>query len=114
MANTVATAITPGVLAAADVFVYPGSGATCDTQELKLAQEKAQEKAKLAQEKAAATAAAAAAAAAGGANGTAPAGAAGAGEQQVKQEQAAAGDTDTSHMVSAASACSNLQLLGQL
>jgi hypothetical protein len=74
---------------AADVFVYPGSGATCDTQELKLAQEKAQQ----AQEKAAA-------AAAGGANGTGPA-AAGADVQQVKQEQPAAGDPDTSHMVRA-------------
>jgi hypothetical protein len=104
--NTAATAIIPGVLAAADVFVYPGSGATCDTQELKLAQEKAQEKA---------AAAAAAAAAAVGANGTAaPAAAAGTAEQQVKQEQAAAGDTDTSQMVSAATPCSNLQLLGQL
>ncbi|KAF6259471.1 Arginase/deacetylase [Scenedesmus sp. NREL 46B-D3] len=74
-----------------DVFVYPGSGATCDTQELKVAQEKGQ----LVQEKAA-TAAAAAAPVGNRANGIVPAGA---GEQQVKQEQPAAGDTDTSHMV---------------
>jgi hypothetical protein len=79
---------------AADVFVYPGSGATCDTQELKLAQEKAQH----AQEKAAAAAPATAA------NGTGPA-AAGAGEQQVKQEQPAAGDADTRHMVGGAMRC---------
>lgn len=81
---------------AADVFVYPGSGATCDTQDLKLAQEKAQQAQEKAEEKAAA--AAAAAAAAGGANGTGPA-AAGPGGQQVKQEEDAVGDAATSHMV---------------
>ncbi|WIA10571.1 hypothetical protein OEZ85_010758 [Tetradesmus obliquus] len=79
-----------------DVFVYPGSGATCDTQDLKLAQEKAQQAQEKAEEKAAA--AAAAAAAAGGANGTGPA-AAGPGGQQVKQEEDAVGDAATSHMV---------------
>jgi hypothetical protein len=73
----------------AEVFVYPGSGATCDTQELKK---------KLTAEQQQTTTAAAAGAAANAANG--PATTAACDEVKVEPAAPVAPDEDTSHMVS--------------